>query len=410
MAEQPDDDRRTPGADPAYGRAVSSWAAHLVAGGTTDWATWRAVPEGHAPDLGHPATRLPDAPHLALLHRLNLAGEAVPELAARVLATPAPGRGLVDVPLTWPSARGPAPHRFGTPALDPDAVPAEEMVRLAVGVLAHLLAEVPVAEVPPAPAPWPAPWRRRFRVHGSPATAAAVRAGLLEQHLVETDWRPAHIVVARPVEVMMAEHWAATVRAGGILKWSTLWRRTRAAGRLPGPIDVPGLAARLAERGPAGGTVHVVVARDAEQATRLAADVVGADPGRVPPGVDLAVCDLLRRVNRLTALTAGPERVRSLAGVLLDTVLIEPQLVDPVLADARVPGGPREPVVPPRARAWADEVAAGAAADLRRAGYAVHGDPDDLAPACPTGTVDRERTLALALTAVRRTWHLRGAP
>ena len=123
----------------------------------------------------------------------------------------------------------------------------QELVRLAVGVLARLLPGVPLPPAAPTRPRWPLPWRRRFRLHGSPGTVAAVRQALLAQGLVESDWRPTHVVIARPIEVMMAEHWAASVQAGGILRWSTLWRRTQAAGRLPRP-DRRGRHRRTAPR------------------------------------------------------------------------------------------------------------------------------------------------------------------
>ena len=55
-----------------------------------------------------------------------------------MLTTAAPGRGRVDVPLSWPSADQDSP-RFGTPPIEPDEVPGDELVRLAVGVLARQL-------------------------------------------------------------------------------------------------------------------------------------------------------------------------------------------------------------------------------------------------------------------------------
>jgi hypothetical protein len=239
------------------------------------------------------------------------------------------------------------------------------------------------------------PWRTRFRLHGSPGTAAGLRSALLGQGLVESDWRPTHIVVALPVEVMMAEHWAARARAGGILKWSALWRRAVAGDRLPAPIDVTAIAHRLADRLP--GSVHVVVARDPAHAAALACDVLGARDPAVPAGDDAARTDLLRRLNRLLPLTRGPS-----SGLRLDATVLARVLPD--AAPTRPPGPP------PPARAWASGAAAALVGELREAGYAVHGTPDELAPpdAWPTGTIDRERTLELALAACRRAWHLQG--
>jgi hypothetical protein len=282
-------------------------------------------------------------------------------------------------------------------------VPAEELVRLAVGVLAHLLPELPVPTRSEPPRPWPAPWRRRFQLHGAPATVAAVRRGLLEQGYVETGWHPTHVVIARPVDVMMAEHWAASVREGGILKWSTLWRRAQAAGRLPDPIDVTATALRLSGRHRE--PLHVVVARDADRAAALAAEALRAAPVEVEGRGEAALSDLLRRLNRLAVLTRGPQHARDLATILV-RVLEDGEDREPVS------GGDLPPVTPPASLPWAREVAAAATEELRRAGYAVHGAPDDLAPTehrLP-GAVDRERTLELAVTACLRTWHLGDHP
>lgn len=384
--------------DATYEQAVGAWAAHLRAGGTTDWSAWCNTPT----DLAEPRPEqelhpLPDAVHLELVRRINLAadGEDVRGLADRVLATAAPGRGLIDVPLPWPATL----RRFGTPPMHPDQLPEEELVRLAVGVLAHLLPGVPgsAPEVPAAS--WPLPWRRRFRLHGSPGTVAGARERLLDQGLVETDWRPTHIVLARPVPVMMAEWWAASVRNGGILKWSTAWRRAEAVGRLPPSIDLSDLAQRLYAR--TTREVHVVAADSAEQAAALVAVVLRAHPVEVQENGDAAVSDLLRRLNRLTALTHGPGSVRELARKLAATL---DQAGTPAHSIASL-------APPPPAMGWALEQAASTAKAIRRAGYAVHGELDALTPTDHRlpGTVDRGRTLELAVTACKRCWHLRGS-
>ena len=380
--------------DATYEQAVTAWSAHLRSGGTTDWSAWRDTDQ---PEPTHALHPLPDAIHLELVRRINLAapdGQDLRGLADRVLATAAPGRGLLDVPLPWAGA----PRRFGTPPMDPADLPEEELIRLAVGVLAHLLPDVPHLAPDALPAPWPIPWRRRFRLHGSPGTVASVRKNLLAQGLVETDWRPTHIVIARPVPVMMAEWWAASVRNGGILKWSTAWRRAEAAGRLPPSTDVAGIADRLTAHG--SNHVHVVVASRAEEAAALTAGILGARPGEVQESGDAAVSDLLRRLNRLTALTHGPQRNRELARTLAAT-----------LDEPATPAHPVTTIAPPPASMdWAQEQAASTAGALSQAGYAVHGELDALTPTDHRlpGTVDRGRTLELAVTACLRSWHLRG--
>jgi hypothetical protein len=378
--------------DASYEQAVTAWAAHLRDGGTTDWSDWR---ETEQPDVSGELRPLPDAIHLELVRRINLAATNAREirgLADQVLATAAPGRGLLDVPLPRPDA----PRRFGTPPMDPAELPEDELIRLAVGVLAHLLPGVPRTAPEPLPSPWPIPWRRRFRLHGSPGTVAGVRRSLLAQGLIETDWRPTHVVVARPVPVMMAEWWAASVRNGGILKWSTAWRRAEAAGRLPASTDVYGIAEGLPPRA----NVHLVVADTAAQAAALTAEVLGARPAEVQETGDAAVADLLRRLNRLTALTHGPGRVRDLARTLAAT-----------LDEVATPAYPVDSLAPPPAStAWAHEQAASTAGAIRDAGYAVHGELDALTPTDHRlpGTVDRGRSLDLAVKACKRCWHLRG--
>lgn len=393
-----------------YAQAVSAWAAHLRSGGTTTWSAWRRDHGGDrldAPVLDP----LPHASQLELVRRLNLAagqgqggvtqGPVLAGLADHVLGAAAPGRGPVDVPLPWKGISA----RFGTPAHEPAGLPSEELLRLAVGVLTHRLPSLP----PPAPGtsgnPWPLPWRRRFRLHGSPGTVAAVRSGLLANGLVETTRRPTHIVVARPLEVMMAEHWASSVRRGGISKWTRVWRRAQATGRLPPQIDVVALAARLAGR--RREPLHVVVASDAVEVASLVAGVLGARPLRLPPDGDFALPDLVRRVNRLAGLTQGPGRARPLARTLL-AVLQSDQSGQLRHVDPRSSG----PLTPRAALPWARQVAAASAAQLEEAGYAVHGNLDALAPAEHRlgGTIDRDHALDLALTACLRTWHLGGNP
>ena len=198
----------------------------------------------------------------------------------------------------------------------------------------------------------------------------------------------------------MAEHWADSVRNGGILKWSTVWRRAEAAGRLPEPIDVAAIANRLRDRRLE--PLHIVVAREADEAAALAADVLRARPATIRGSDDPAHSDLLRRLNRLTALTQGHRLVRESSRKLV------------AVLDEESAGAPEvpSPATPPASLPWANEAAVACSEEIRRAGYAVHGDPDALAPNAQRlpGAVDRERTLELAVKACLRAWHRRGNP
>jgi hypothetical protein len=396
------------GLSEGYADAVAAWTAHLRDGGTTTWSTWCSAdrPAG-SPHPAQPRRPVPDTAHLELVRRLNeRAGEPLPGLVDLVLATASPGRGRVDVPLPWPGADRPV---FGNPPIDPQSLPEEELVRLAVGVLARLLPDLPAPPPPPDLVRWPMPWRRRFRLHGSPGSVAAVRAALLAQGMVETDWRPVHLVLGRPLDAMMAEHWAATTVAGGHLRWTTLWRRAGLVDALPARIDVVGIAERLGRAVDRNGApVHLVVGSEAEDLAHAVAGVVKARPFELAPAVDPARVDLLRRLNRLTALTRGPGQVRRLAATL-----------DELLEGAE-PRGPRARV--PRAVLdWARRNAESSLARVREEQertpsaprYAVHGDPGVLVPphlghkAGSAGTIDPRHTLEVAVEGCLRAWRRR---
>jgi hypothetical protein len=386
---------------PSYEQAVAAWTAHLRSGGTTTWADFRAADA--TPDSPVPFP-LPDAVHLELVRRINLTGPpgaGAPGLHDLVLTTASPGRGLVDVPLPWQ----PAPHRFGTHAIEPERVPDTELLRLAVGLLARLLPVVPSPESEPDLARWPRPWQRRFRLYGAPRTAEVVRRTLLVQGLVESDWRPVHVVLARPVEAMMAEHWAAATRAGGRLKWATVWRRVEAAGVLPRRLEVAEVARRLvdAQRGRRRDPVHVVIARDAGTALSTVSGLLGVHGAGLPvEDDDPAHTDLLRRLNRVTTLSHGPALVRRSAATL-------GAVLESVGSGDDVPLG-----VPAPALDWARRTADRLARDLAAApagvpdgaGYAVHGDPGVLAPSETglSGALDPRRTLEAAVGACLEAW------
>lgn len=116
----------------SVGRAWG-WVAHLREGGTTPWTTWT----GDGPATG---PLLPGAQQLELLRRLNLAGPPVTtRLADRVLAAEATGRGRPDLELVGVAE----PRSFGWPPVDPAELSDGELLRVAVGLVAGVLAEAP---------------------------------------------------------------------------------------------------------------------------------------------------------------------------------------------------------------------------------------------------------------------------
>lgn len=386
----------------SYAEAVTAWSAHLREGGTTTWASWRAEEPTALPseEATLPRGPVPDAAHLELVRRLNeRAGEPSPGLADLVLATPSPGRGRVDVPLPWTGADRPA---YGNPPIDPEQLPEDELVRLAVGVLSRILPDVPAPTPTPELTRWPMPWRRRFRLHGSPGTVAAVRRALLAQGLVETDWRPTHVVLGRPLPVMVAEHWAAGTVRGGVFRWGTLWNRMQTRDALPARLDVADVAHRLASsvdlrKEP----VHLVLARDDAEVAEDVAAILGTRRLDVHTGTDPARVDLVRRFNRHSQVALGTGGIRNLAERLAG-VLDEdrPPLVE-------------ESHVPPRlALPWARQTARVAAERVRDehagAGYAVHGNPGTLTLiGSAWGGVPPRRTLDEALWACQEAWRRR---
>jgi hypothetical protein len=383
-----------------YADAVEAWTAHLRAGGTTTWATWLA--EEQPPSSVETGARrvVPDSVHLELVRRLNeRSGQPLPELADLVLTTASPGRGRVDVPLPWP---GEDRLAFGSPPIDPHEMPEDELVRLAVGVLARILPDVPAPTPTPELTRWPMPWRRRFRLHGSPGTVAAVRRALLAQGLVETDWRPTHVVLGRPLPVMMAEHWAAGTIRGGVFRWGTLWNRVQTRGTLPGRLDVAHVARQLATSADARREpVHLVLARDDAEVAEEVAAILGTNRLDVHTGTDPARVDLLRRFNRHSQVALGTGRIQRLAVRLADVL---DQDRPPLVGESHVPPRP--------ALSWARETARVVAEHVRdehlRAGYAVHGDPGTLRLiGSAWGGVPPRRTLDEALWACQEAWRRR---
>lgn len=383
-------------ADADYADRVRAWAGALRSGSTQTWAEFRdATREPPTAASGRPCLGpLPGAAQLELVRRLSTAGgpAGLPDfagLADLVLATTGPGRGLLDVPLPW---RGTTPTT-GTPPVEPDALPPEELVRAAVGALVPLLAALP--PTPPAPESrrW-RPWRPGFVLAGAPTTVAVVRTALLENGLREGGSRATHLVLGGPLDELMAQHWAVRVRRGAALRWQRLWRAAEAKDRVPPSVDLRTIAAGLAERhGPQ--RVHVVVADDPVDVLAHVADVLGVaglTPGQSTAPQVLAT-DLLRRLNPALTLAVGPERRRRLAdGVWTELAGGEP---------------PTSLAIPSGRFGWAVAAGERMAVELSSGRYAVHGDPGLVVPVRRAGVPrapEPEAVLAHALTVIGRAW------
>jgi hypothetical protein len=375
-----------------YTDRVRAWAADLRAGSTATWREFRAGSSaGSGPGGSGP---LPGPAQLELVRRLAGAEQDLPdfdELADLVLATSSPGRGLVDVPLPW-SASAPT---VGTPPVEPEALPVDELIRAATGVLVRLLSSLRPRRTPPAVRRW-RPWRRGFTLLGAPTTVDLVRTRLLEAGLREGGSRTTCFVLGGPLDDLMRERWAARVRAGAAMRWQRMWRVAQANDRVPPAIALPTIAGHLAGEFGAD-RVHVVLASDPTSALAAVADVLGARAGVVPAGSEVLATDLLRRLNPALTLAIGQEARRRVVAT-----------VWPEIAGGEQP---TSLAVPAAQRAWAADAAERMAAALVAGRYAVHGDPALVVPVRRPGVrraPDPDAVLAHAITVIGRAWRLVG--
>jgi hypothetical protein len=332
-------------------RRAWGWIAHLLDGGTTPWAAWagEAEPRGRV---------LPGAQQLELLRRLNAERRPSRELAERVLGASAPGRGRADLELV-----GAAPiRRFGPPPVDPAHLPEDELIRVAVGLLAE---DVVAAGLPDPPRPgWPRFWRPRYRLVGDPALADPLRAALTAQGRPPGGRRPTVLVLGASLDRMLTDAWTTRCFTEGAEPWRD-WLEPRVRrDRLPVRADLWGTAHRWESR---VGRDRVAVVLD----PALLPGLVGVRrlPVPSPPAADAV--ELGRRVGQVLGLLAVPDRRQA----LLEQTL-RPRLEE-------CPGPPL--VVPERHREWVHRHAARLRDALLRAGYAVHGNPDSLLPGDPEG-------------------------
>ncbi|HET7431184.1 MAG TPA: hypothetical protein VFJ89_06740 [Nocardioides sp.] len=318
------------------------WVAHLRDGGTTPWAQWTAP----APDDEQAGRYLPGAQQLELLRRVNLRRLPSPELAERILATSAPGRGRPDLGLV-----GVLPEsRFGPPPVDPADLPADELVRVATAV---------IAEDVVAAGPLPEPRRtrivrRRYRVLGDPGVATPLRDALTASGRPPGGSGATVVVVGGEPSRMLAGVWTARSFGAGIRPWPEWLAALTRHAALPARVDLAGLAEDWAGRVGAG-KVHVVL-----DDPRLAARLAGGR--RVTPDLTELSADaveLARRTAPVVGTLVSPEQRTTLMW----------QRLRPVLAAYAGPSLR----VPPRHDAWLAARTDELRRRLGRGDYAVHG-------------------------------------
>ncbi|QIX25234.1 hypothetical protein ncot_00515 [Nocardioides sp. JQ2195] len=344
------------GVDRAGSARAWAWVDHLRAGGSTPWSDF----DGTA--AGRPEA-LPGAAQLELARRLNLlAGAASPQqsrLVDHVLDQGGPGRGQLDLALVGVDTDS----DFGAPPVDPAQVPASELLRIAVGLLADLVVRHPA---PPAATQRPArirPWRRDYRLAGDPLAVDALRRSLLRAGHPPGLRAPVAAVLADELCAMLSDVWSWRILQGGTVRWARWlddWERQDA---LPPRLQLPRVAAQQATTiGRAG--VHVVV--NAETASVAALLGVPASAVEATTRLSPDAVELVRQANLvLRVLAPKEERAR----------IVETGLV-PLLADAR---GPQRAVLP-RHLDWVRRQAEGMRKELTAAGYPVRGDLDALVP------------------------------
>jgi hypothetical protein len=342
------------------------WVQHLRQGGTTPWTEWTgtAEPEGAV---------VPGAQQLELVRRLNLAGAPAPRLVERVLAAAAPGRGQPDLELVGAALES----RFGPRPVDPVTVPADELLRVAVGILAE---DVVARGLPGPPKEGrPRPWRRHYELHGDPELVAPVRADLVARGRPPGGGDPVHVILATDLGRMLAHVWTARAFGSGIPAWRGWLRTVERHGSLPAPVD-PLVTARSRTGYAPPDRIHIVLDHDA--LPRLLGVRRLTEP---QPELAAEAPDLARRISGVAGLLVPDDRRKALMR----------RTVRPLLAAA--PGSPLS--VPEEHHSWLRDHAARITDGVSRAGYPVHGDPGVLAPAREPGVEAPapRSTLALAI-------------
>ena len=272
--------------------AAWTWVDHLRAGGSTPWAAWLDA-RADVDDPRRGDRLLPGAQQLELLRRLNEAGTPSPDLVERVLVASAPGRGRQDLELVGAVE----PLAFGPRPIDPATLTDDDLVRVAVG----LIAEDVVAAGVPSPEPVKARrWRTRYRLAGDPWLADPMRAELVAQGR-PTGGRGAVVaVVGTDLATLLAHDWMTRCFTDGSVPWDEFCATLARRGRVPRRVDLASSAARWAER--QGGPDLVRLVLD----PRKVAKVVGVRRLAVAPDVSADAAELARRVAGALGLLVTP--------------------------------------------------------------------------------------------------------
>lgn len=344
--------------------SAATWVDHLRAGGTTRWRDWSGT-----------AGIYPSVAHLEVLRRLNMLGAST-ELADCVLAAPVTGRD-------W--RRDPLPGEAAAPdgdLLEPDDLPAADLLRVCAAAIARCAVHAAPAE------PVPPPERSRMQtllrhtpwtVAGSSATADATRDALRATGHPEGRKKSTVLVIAGPIEDLMAGHWHRRAMAGASLRWRRVWEVSAGRSRLPATVDPLALARRWSQR-VGHQRVHVVL-----------------DPDPAPVIADVLGVDVTVRSENTPTATELMRRINLVLGELVDAEEHEARI--PALA-AAIPRSPEGLLgVPLDHSRWAAEQADQIAEGLASGPWTVHGPPQRIAPdARPRRrTVDPADTLDLAL-------------
>lgn len=402
------------------------WVEHLRQGGTTPWLAFRDRPEdpdaspeansgasaGTAGAVG--STGIPGAIQLEVLRRLNAWGTPPAGVAERVLASSPPGRGLPDLALVGVHP----PTNFGPRPVDPASLPLDELLRLAVGVLAEQVSESGAGDssasgagderaVPDragsdragsdaAGLRGLAPWRRRVEFAGDPWLADSVRAARAQHGMRRGLRSPEVLVLATDLPSWLWHVWSwRVVHLARPVTWSWWLDRWLGRGSLPPRAD---LSAILSRRSAEVDASRIrLVCGDPETALRGSSLAREVPPlydawgtGSATP--DAAAMEVQAQTNAVLRVMLPESQVRAISAGRLWPLLAEVQPAQPAA------GG-----VPERYREFLEAAGAQMSGLIAGGDYPVHGDPA-LLQRVTTGS-DRaqdDKVLDVALQAVRR--------